>query len=346
QLFIKEEEAGAAFARLDDLDIADHIEASGPLTVTKTGELSLAVNRLRLVTKAARPLPDKWHGLADVELRYRRRYVDMVANPDVAVAFRARSIIIAALRSFLDGQSFVEVRSGPLTVTKTGELSLAVNRLRLVTKAARPLPDKWHGLADVELRYRRRYVDMVANPDVAVAFRARSIIIAALRSFLDGQSFVEVETPTLHSVVGGAAAHPFETHHNTLDMNLFLRIAPELYLKRLLVGGFERVYEIGRCYRNEGVSTRHNPEFTMLEFYQAYATYETLMPLVEGMFRYVDRVLGEKLTAFGAGDVYQGWVDARQFTLSQPFARVPIDRKSTRLNSSHVKISYAVFCLK
>jgi lysyl-tRNA synthetase class 2 len=186
------------------------------------------------------------------------------------------------------------------------------------------LPDKWHGLADVELRYRRRYVDLVANPDVAVAFRARSIIIAALRSFLDAEAFVEVETPTLHSVVGGAAAHPFETHHNTLDMNLFLRIAPELYLKRLLVGGFERVYEIGRCYRNEGVSTRHNPEFTMLEFYQAYATYETLMPLVEGMFRYVDRVLGEKLAAFGASDVYQTWVNARQFTLSEPFARVPM----------------------
>lgn len=223
----------------------------------------------------------------------------------------------------LDIADHIEAR-GPLMVTKTGELSIEVRSLRLITKAARPLPDKWHGLADVELRYRRRYVDMVANPDVAVAFRARSIIVAALRSFLDGQSFVEVETPTLHSVVGGAAAHPFETHHNTLDMNLFLRIAPELYLKRLLVGGFERVYEIGRCYRNEGVSTRHNPEFTMLEFYQAYATYETLMPLVESMFRYVDRVLGEKLGAFGAGDVYQKWVSERRFTLSEPFARVPM----------------------
>jgi lysyl-tRNA synthetase class 2 len=223
----------------------------------------------------------------------------------------------------LDIADYVEAR-GPLMVTKTGELSISVRSIRLITKAARPLPDKWHGLADVELRYRRRYVDLVANPDVAIALRARSVIISALRSFLDGHDFVEVETPTLHSLVGGAAAHPFETHHNALDLNLFLRIAPELYLKRLLVGGFERVYEIGRCYRNEGISTRHNPEFTMLEFYQAYATYETLMPLAESMFRYVDKVLGERLRALGVGEVYQSWVDARQFTLDEPFVRVPM----------------------
>ncbi len=223
----------------------------------------------------------------------------------------------------IDIADHLEAR-GPLMVTKTGELSILVRSLRLVTKAQRPLPDKWHGLADVELRYRRRYVDLVANPEVAVVFRARSIIVGALRAFLDGRAFVEVETPTLHSVIGGAAAHPFSTHHNALDMNLYLRIAPELFLKRLLVGGFERVYEIGRCYRNEGVSTRHNPEFTMLEFYQAYATYDTLMPLAEELFRFVDTTLRERLDAVGAGAVYRQWAEARTFTLDEPFARVPL----------------------
>jgi lysyl-tRNA synthetase, class II len=223
----------------------------------------------------------------------------------------------------LDIADHIEAR-GPLMVTKTGELSVLVQEIRLLTKAHRPLPDKWHGLADVELRYRRRYVDLVANPDVAVAFRARSIIIAALRSFLDERAFVEVETPTLQTLVGGAAAHPFATHHNALDLSLFLRIAPELYLKRLLVGGFERVYEIGRCYRNEGTSTRHNPEFTMLEFYEAYATYDSLMPNVEALFRSVDKTLGNRLTAFGVGKFYRQWVADRKFTLDEPFARAPM----------------------
>lgn len=212
--------------------------------------------------------------------------------------------------------------SGPLLVTKTGELSLLVRSLHLVTKALRPLPDKWHGLADVEQRYRRRYVDTLANPEVAVVLRARSFIVAAVREFLDADGFLEVETPTLHTLVGGAAAQPFTTHHNALDLQLYLRIAPELYLKRLLVGGFERVYEIGRCYRNEGISTRHNPEFTMLEFYQAYATYETLMNTSEALLRHVDRALGERLTQSGWGDVYRSWVEARTFTLDEPFARV------------------------
>ena len=174
----------------------------------------------------------------------------------------------------IDIADHVEAR-GQAMVTKTGELSLQVTSLRLLTKALRPLPDKCHGLTDVDIRYRHRYVDLVANPEVSVALRARSIIVQGLRDFLDAQGFLEVETPTLHTLVGGAAAKPFKTHHNALDLELFLRIAPELYLKRLLVGGLERVYEIGRCYRNEGISTRHNPEFTMLEFYQAYATYET-----------------------------------------------------------------------
>ncbi|HEY4104945.1 MAG TPA: lysine--tRNA ligase [Polyangiaceae bacterium] len=211
---------------------------------------------------------------------------------------------------------------GRAMVTKTGELSLQVTELRLLTKALRPLPDKWHGLSDVDIRYRRRYVDLVANPEVGVAVRARSIIVQGLRDFLDSQGFLEVETPTLHSLIGGAAARPFKTHHNALDLELYLRIAPELYLKRLLVGGLERVYEIGRCYRNEGISTRHNPEFTMLEFYQAYATYETLMDQTEKLFRHVDSFLKERLTALGLGAHYERWFGARPFSLSEPFARV------------------------
>ena len=164
----------------------------------------------------------------------------------------------------LDLGDFIEA-SGPGMATQKGELSIRARTLRLLTKALRPLPTKT-SFKDVEARYRMRYVDLVANPGVAAVFRARSAMLAAVREFLDTRGFLEVETPTMHSLIGGAAAKPFVTHHNALDMNLFLRIAPELYLKRLVVGGFERVYEVARCYRNEGVSTRHNPEFTMLEY--------------------------------------------------------------------------------
>jgi lysyl-tRNA synthetase class 2 len=216
------------------------------------------------------------------------------------------------------------VASGPVIVTKTGELSVAVRQLRLLAKALRPLPDKWHGLTDVEQRYRHRYIDMVANPDVAVVLRARGIIVQGVRAFLDGEGFLEVETPTLHTLIGGAAARPFNTKHNTLDLDLFLRIAPELYLKRLLVGGLERVYEIGRCYRNEGISTRHNPEFTMLEFYQAYATHEVLMEECERMFRFVDEFLATRLKAAGLQAQYEKWLSERPFTLNEPFQRVPM----------------------
>src|SRR5450432_2368820 len=223
----------------------------------------------------------------------------------------------------IDIADHIEVR-GTVMVTKTGELSVQATSLRLLTKALRPLPDKFHGLTDVDIRYRRRYVDLVANPEVAVALRARSIIVQGLRDFLDGQGFLEVETPTLHPLIGGAAAKPFKTHHNALDLELFLRIAPELYLKRLLVGGLERVYEIGRCYRNEGISTRHNPEFTMLEFYQAYATYETLMDQTERLFRHVDAFLQQRLQALGLGEYYRRWLSERPFSLSESFARVPM----------------------
>jgi lysyl-tRNA synthetase class 2 len=241
----------------------------------------------------------------------------------------------------IDIADHIEVR-GSVMVTKTGELSVQATSLRLLTKALRPLPDKFHGLTDVDIRYRRRYVDLVANPEVAVALRARSIIVQGLRDFLDSQGFLEVETPTLHSLVGGAAARPFKTHHNALDLELFLRIAPELYLKRLLVGGLERVYEIGRCYRNEGISTRHNPEFTMLEFYQAYATYEILMDQTERLFRHVDAFLEGRLEALGLSKYYEAWLAERPFELAEPFARVPMKLAvSSALERAELPVSIA-----
>ncbi len=176
---------------------------------------------------------------------------------------------------------------GTLTRTKTGELSVAVGAIRLLTKSLRPLPDKWHGLSDVEQRYRQRYIDLIVTPDARQTFRMRSRVIGCIRRWLEEspRRFMEVETPMMHVIPGGATARPFVTHHNALDMDLYLRVAPELYLKRLVVGGFERVYEINRNFRNEGVSTRHNPEFTMLELYQAYAGYEEIMDLTEAMIR-------------------------------------------------------------
>jgi lysyl-tRNA synthetase class 2 len=239
--------------------------------------------------------------------------------------FAKRNVMGASYAALddVDLGDHVEARGRPM-VTKTGELTLELASLRLLTKALRPLPDKWHGLTDVDLRFRHRYVDLVANPEVAVVLRARTLVVQGLRDFLDRQDFLEVETPTLHSLVGGAAARPFATHHNTLDLELFLRIAPELYLKRLLVGGFERVYEIGRCYRNEGISPRHNPEFTILEFYQAYATYRGLMDLTERMLRHVDGYLADELQRLGLGEHYARWAAERPFTLDEPFARVPM----------------------
>ncbi len=175
--------------------------------------------------------------------------------------------------------------AGTLTRTRTGELSVKADTLRLLTKSLRPLPDKWHGLSDVEQRYRQRYVDLIVNPDAREVFVKRSKIVAAMRAWLDARRFLEVETPMMHYIPGGATAKPFTTHHNALGLDLYLRVAPELYLKRLTVGGLERVYEINRNFRNEGVSTRHNPEFTMLELYEAYATYDEVMDLTEGMIR-------------------------------------------------------------
>jgi lysyl-tRNA synthetase class 2 len=213
----------------------------------------------------------------------------------------------------LDVGDFVGVTGG-LFRTRKGELSVGVKHFELLAKALRPLPEKWHGLKDVETRYRQRYVDLVVNPQVRETFVLRSRLIAALRRFFDARGFLEVETPMMQPIPGGAAARPFSTHHNALDMPLYLRIAPELYLKRLLVGGLERVYEINRNFRNEGISTQHNPEFTMLEFYQAYADYGDLMELTEELFQdLAETLLGRDELS------YQG----ETVRLTPPWQRLP-----------------------
>lgn len=183
--------------------------------------------------------------------------------------------------------------------TRRGEISLEVHSFSMLAKAIRPLPEKWHGLKDVDLRYRQRYLDLVANPEVRRAFVTRSRIVAALRRFLADRGFLEVETPMMHPIAGGAAARPFVTHHNALDLDLYLRIAPELYLKRLIVGGFERIFEMGRVFRNEGISTRHNPEFTIVEVYEAYADYTDMMALTEDIFvALAEQVVGSLRVSF------------------------------------------------
>ncbi len=204
---------------------------------------------------------------------------------------------------------------GVLFRTRTGELSVKVTAIRLLTKTLRPLPEKFHGIADQEIKYRQRYVDLMTSAETRQRFRLRSAIIAQIRRFLVERDFLEVETPMMQAIPGGAVARPFVTHHNALDMELYLRIAPELYLKRLVVGGFERVFEINRNFRNEGLSTRHNPEFTMLEFYWAYADFNDLIALTEEMFHAVARAVTESGVV-----VYQG----EEFDLGKPFARITL----------------------
>jgi lysyl-tRNA synthetase class 2 len=204
---------------------------------------------------------------------------------------------------------------GALFKTKTGELSVKVDEARLLTKALRPLPEKYHGLTDTETRYRQRYLDLIMNDVARNTFRVRTAIIRGVREFLDARGFLEVETPMMQAIPGGATAKPFVTYHNALDISLYLRVAPELYLKRLIVGGFERVYEINRNFRNEGLSTRHNPEFTMLEFYQGYADYRDLMNLTEEMLRALaQRVLGTTTVR------YQG----EEYDFGKPFRRLTL----------------------
>ena len=213
---------------------------------------------------------------------------------------------------------------GLLFRTKTGELSVRVEKLRLLVKSLRPLPDKWHGLADTEARYRQRYVDLIMNDESRAIFRKRTRLVRHLRDMLDTLGFMEVETPMMQPIPGGAAARPFVTHHNALDIDMYLRIAPELYLKRLVVGGFERVYEINRNFRNEGLSTRHNPEFTMLELYQAYADYHDLMDLVERMMRSAAEAVVGALQFHSQG---------RDYDLALPFARISVEDIILRENA-------------
>lgn len=204
---------------------------------------------------------------------------------------------------------------GQVFKTQKGEISIKATEVTMLSKSLKPLPEKWHGLKDIELRYRQRYVDLIVNPDVRKVFLTRSRIINAIRQFLTKREFLEVETPMMHPIPGGAAARPFITHHNALDMELYLRIAPELYLKRLLVGGFEKVFELNRNFRNEGISTKHNPEFTMIELYQAYADYQDMMELTENLVAEVaNEVLGSTEI------VYQG----EKINLAPPWTRIPM----------------------
>lgn len=212
---------------------------------------------------------------------------------------------------------------GTLFRTRTGELTVRADTLRMLVKSLRPLPEKYHGLSDTEQRYRQRYVDLIVNPEARWVFRMRTAIVQHLRRFLDALDFMEVETPMMQPIPGGANARPFVTHHNALDMQLYLRIAPELYLKRLLVGGFEKVYEINRNFRNEGLSTQHNPEFTMLELYQAYADHEVVMDLAETLVRETARAVGP-----GLSFEYQG----TPYDLAPTFRRLPMEASLLEFN--------------
>lgn len=271
------------------------------------------------------------------------------AGPEVSLAGRIRTIRVMGKASFAHiqdetGQIQVYVKvndlgeeayqyfksfdigdiigvSGKVFRTRRGEVTLAVNSFILLSKALRPLPDKWHGLKDVELRYRQRYVDLIVNPEAKKVFEQRSKALNAIRTFLTKRGFLEVETPVLHPIAGGANAKPFITHHNTLDMQLYLRIAPELYLKRLIVGGFDRVFELGKNFRNEGISTKHNPEYTSLELYQAYVDFHEMMEITEELVAYVANEL------LGTTKInYQG----KEIDLTPPWPRVTMEESLQR----------------
>jgi lysyl-tRNA synthetase class 2 len=231
------------------------------------------------------------------------------------------------IQKLLDFGDWIGVE-GRMFRTKTNELSIWASRLHFLAKCLLPLPEKWHGLTDVEIRYRQRYLDLIVNPDSRKVFETRSRVIAAIREFMTARGYLEVETPMMQPVAGGALARPFVTHHNTLDMPLYLRVAPELYLKRLTVGGLEKVFEINRNFRNEGISTQHNPEFTMMEFYEAYADYQQLMAITEELVAHAAR------TAAGGDQVTFG---EHQLSLAPPFARVSLRAAAATAASARLR---------
>ncbi len=318
----------------------------------------IAERRRKLATlrEGGNPYPNDFHrnALADeLQHMYGAHEQDTLESENVIVAVAGRMMVkrVMGKASFIklqDRSGQIQVRverdrvadgvypdfkkwdvgdivgaTGALFKTKTGELTVRADELRLLTKSLRPLPEKYHGLADQETRYRQRYVDLIVNETSRDVFRKRSAIVQYIRAFLDSQNYLEVETPMMQTTPGGAIARPFTTHHNALDMSLYLRIAPELNLKRLIVGGFERVYEINRNFRNEGVSTQHNPEFTMLELYRAYATYEDLIDMVEALLHGMsDAILGTtKIT-------YQG----EEVDFGKQFARLTIEEVILKFN--------------
>src|SRR3984893_16863717 len=239
---------------------------------------------------------------------------DGLAKIQVYVRQDAMPPLDFQISKLLDFGDWVGVE-GHLFRTKTNEFSIWASRLHFLAKCLLPLPEKWHGLTDVEIRYRQRYLDLIVNPDSRRVFETPGRIVPAIREFMTARGYLEVETPMMQPIAGGAIARPFTTHHNALDMDLYLRVAPELYLKRLTVGGLEKVFEINRNFRNEGISTQHNPEFTMMEFYEAYADYQLLMAMTEELLETVAR------EAIGTNDITFG---AHQISLKAPFARLSL----------------------
>jgi len=299
-----------AFARTDT--ISELVDAHG----AKTGE-ALAAPRIQTRT-AGRVLAIRSFGKANfLAISDGRSQIQIYVRKD---ALSERDF---ALFKLLDFGDFVGVE-GHLFRTKTNELTIWASSLEFLSKCFIPLPEKWHGLQDVEIRYRQRYLDLIVNPDSRRVFEIRSRVLAAIRGFLNARGYLEVETPMMQPIAGGALARPFVTHHNALDMQLYMRIAPELYLKRLTVGGIERVYEINRNFRNEGISTQHNPEFTMLEFYQAYSEYRELMTMTEEMLSTVAR------EAIGTDQVT---FNGHPINLAPPYRRVSL-REGARESAS------------
>jgi lysyl-tRNA synthetase, class II len=299
-----------AFTRTNT--IGELVEAHG----SKTGE-ELDAAKIRTTT-AGRVLAIRSFGKANFLV-----ISDGAARIQVYIRKDALSERDFAVFKLLDFGDFVGVE-GHLFRTKTNELTIWAAKLEFLAKCFIPMPEKWHGLQDIEIRYRQRYLDLIVNPDSRRVFEVRSRVLNSIRGFLNGRGYLEVETPMMQPLAGGALARPFVTHHNTLDMQLFLRIAPELYLKRLVVGGLERVYEINRNFRNEGISTQHNPEFTMLEFYQAYSEYRELMDMTEQLLATVAReAIGTDQITFGE----------HQISLAPPYRRVSL-REGARESAS------------